>query len=573
MAGSSMGGSSPLPRRLLPLAVAAWSIALASAVVFGQTPITERATTGATHVRARETRGSSAGADIFKTSNECLACHNGLSTTSGEDVSIGVSWRSSMMANSGRDPYWMGSVRREILDHPSHGAAIEDECSVCHMPMARAAAVAAGTTGQVFSHLTHIDTGRAPEAGEDALAADGVSCTLCHQIAAERLGTPASYTGGFVLGAPVAGVRQILGPFDITPGHTTVMRSATNFTPTAATHLRGSELCATCHTLITEALGENGQVIGRLPEQMPYQEWQHSAFREERTCQQCHMPTVDTPTPITSVFGAPRDGLARHTFVGGNFFMLRLLNRHRTALNVQALPQELEATARATVRQLQADTAALRISRIERTATTLQLDVDVANLTGHKLPTGYPARRTWVHVAVRDAVGRIVFQSGAPLVTGAIQGNDNDEDAQRFEPHHDIIRSPEDVQIYESVMGDIGGKPTTGLLTAVRFLKDNRLLPRGFDKTTAGDDIAVRGEAAADDDFNGAGDRVRYELPLTVAGALDVAVELRYQPIGFRWARNLAQYAAPEPQRFVTYFDEAAAEASVVLVRQTARVE
>src|SRR5215472_15594504 len=51
----------------------------------------------------------------FQTSDRCQACHNGLTTPTGEDISIGVSWRSSIMANSGRDPYWMASVRRETI--------------------------------------------------------------------------------------------------------------------------------------------------------------------------------------------------------------------------------------------------------------------------------------------------------------------------------------------------------------------------------------------------------------------------------------------------------------------------
>ena len=46
-------------------------------------------------------------------------------------------WRSTMMANAARDPYWQASVRREILDHPKLTAAIEDKCATCHMPMAR----------------------------------------------------------------------------------------------------------------------------------------------------------------------------------------------------------------------------------------------------------------------------------------------------------------------------------------------------------------------------------------------------------------------------------------------------
>ena len=65
----------------------------------------------------------------FRTSDRCVPCHNQLKTRSGEDVSIGFQWRSSIMANSSRDPYWQGSVRRELIDHPESKADIEDECS------------------------------------------------------------------------------------------------------------------------------------------------------------------------------------------------------------------------------------------------------------------------------------------------------------------------------------------------------------------------------------------------------------------------------------------------------------
>src|ERR1700757_1293170 len=63
----------------------------------------------------------------FHTSDRCLACHNGLTTPSGEDVSIGLDWRASIMANAPRDPYWQASIRRESIDHAEAKADIEDE--------------------------------------------------------------------------------------------------------------------------------------------------------------------------------------------------------------------------------------------------------------------------------------------------------------------------------------------------------------------------------------------------------------------------------------------------------------
>ncbi|WP_138774462.1 hypothetical protein [Desulfohalovibrio reitneri] len=57
-----------------------------------------------------------------------------------------------------------------------------------------------------------------------------------------------------------------------------------------------------------------GEVIGRLPEQMPYLEWRHSDYTEERSCQSCHMPALEEPAELTSVLGKERDGFSRHVF-------------------------------------------------------------------------------------------------------------------------------------------------------------------------------------------------------------------------------------------------------------------
>ena len=105
-------------------------------------------------------------------SDRCVACHNGLKTPSGEDISIGFDWRASIMANSSRDPYWQGSVRRESIDHPEAKAAIENECSTCHMPLTHFTAQAEGKQAEVFSHLPLSDV-----TSKDGPAADGVSCS------------------------------------------------------------------------------------------------------------------------------------------------------------------------------------------------------------------------------------------------------------------------------------------------------------------------------------------------------------------------------------------------------------
>jgi len=174
-------------------------------------------------------------------------------------------------------------------------------------------------------------------------------------------------------------------------------------------------------------------------------------------------------------------------------------------------------------------------------------------------------------VRIRDTHGNVVFESGKLNPDGSIEGNDNDADPARFEPHYSEITTPDQVQIYESILGDPDGHVTTGLLQGINYLKDNRLLPHGFDKATADRDIAVCGAARSDPGFTGAGDRVRYSVPLNgVQGPFEVTAELWYQPIGFRWANNLKPYdSAAEDRRFNGYYDAMGPATAALLAAAT----
>jgi hypothetical protein len=486
---------------------------------------------------------------LFLTSDHCMACHNGLISTKAEDVSIGFDWRSSVMSQAARDPYWQASVRREISEHASAVAAIEDECSTCHMPMNHLEAHAAGRKGQVFANLRS----SLPPA-QAAPALDGVSCSLCHQIEADKLGKPESYVGNFVIDMTGRLPRKAMGPFAIKPPVARVMSSATQFLPTQAEHIRSAELCATCHTLITEALGPQGEIIGRLPEQVPYLEWRESSYAQTTICSDCHMPKVKDPAPIANLLAEPRTGMARHEFLGGNFLLPAMLERLRVP--TLATPQDFDRDRAAVRRLLSQESALLAVGEIAVENGVLQTEIAVDNQAGHKLPTAYPSRRAWLHIVIKDGAGKVVFESGAIRGNGSIVGNDNDDDPAHFEPHHPVIERSDQVQIYESILGDSQNRVTTGLLHAIQYLKDNRVLPSGFEKQSAPADVAVHGAALADGDFVGGSDRVRLRVFVGQAVApFSVEAELLYQPIGFRWADNLRPMPGPEPPRFNRTYD------------------
>ena len=53
--------------------------------------------------------------------------------------------------------------------------------------------------------------------------------------------------------------------------------------------------------------------------------------------------------------------------------------------------------------------------------------------------------------------------------------------------------------------------------------------------------------------------------PAEATGPFTVQAELMYQPIGYRWAHNLAPYKADEPQRMVRYYEGGLRKSALVL--------
>jgi hypothetical protein len=507
---------------------------------------------------------------LFAASGVCASCHTGLVDEAGNDVSNDTNWRAAIMANAARDPYWQATVRSEVLELPHLKAAIEDKCATCHTPMARFGAAHGGLDTALLDG-GFLD----PDHAAHGLAIDGVSCTLCHQVEETGLGTPEGFSGGFVVDVELPpGGRLAYGPFPAAEGPAAVMREGSGYLPLEGPQTTQSELCATCHTLYTPYVDADGEIAGEFPEQVPYLEWRHSDYAETHVCQDCHMPPAEGEVQIASIGGGPpRSPFAQHLFIGGNAYVLEMLRTFGEEWAVTASSEHFQRKIDQTLEQLQERTATVAVEQAEVDDSGLVAVVAVRNEAGHKLPTGFPARRVWLHVTVTDAAGGVVFESGAVEADGSIVGNENDSDPAGYEAHHEELTSPDQVQIYEAILENIEGAITTGLLRAQGYRKDNRLLPTGFDKGTADADFGVYGAAADDGDFQGGGDRVRYAIDVgDASGPFTVEVELLYQSIGARWAENLRRHDAPEIASFLGSY-EAVPNQPVVVAVSTVTVE
>ena len=496
--------------------------------------------------------------DRFTTSEQCAVCHSGapganaMQSRTGDDVSPFGLWQGTMMANAFRDPYFRAQMMKETA---AAGEQVQELCLRCHAPMASHAAVLGGGKPPRFADVV-----------DDPHADDGVSCTVCHLIDGKNLGADASFSGRPTFDDQ----RRIYGPFaDVA---VRPMQNLVRYTPTQGLHVRSAALCGSCHTLFTEHQGTP------FPEQTPFLEWRNSDFSDERgagdetrTCQQCHMPATGATriarTPMGMDFEIPvRDGYAAHAFVGGNAFMLDILRSNREELAVLADPEALSRMATATRRQLGEATARLAISAIERADGAAKFRVRIENLTGHKFPTGYPARRAWLHVQVRRG-RQLVFECGAFDDAGRLVGV---ADELRL-PHVRTVTRPSDVAVYEMVAADADGAPTTYLTRMLKKAKDNRLLPRGFRRDGPHVEHTAPVGVDGDADFVGGSDAVEFVVPVAGTGRVQVTAELRYQSVPPAWVDALRGIDAEACKRFVAMYD--AADRRPELVASVSRVE
>ena len=486
---------------------------------------------------------------LFAGSGDCMFCHasgtNVLTTQKGEDVSPPTAWRSTMMANASKDPYWRAKVAAEVSVHPNLAGAIEDKCATCHAPMGRTEAVYSGSTGYSLSSLS-----------DDLPGLDGVSCTVCHQIRDANLGTKDGFSGKYV----ITDSREIFGPY--TEPLTAQMRNQVNYTPMYSSHVERSELCAVCHTLYTSYVDKDGNLTGAFPEQVPYLEWSNSVYPARGiSCQTCHMPEVEESMRISlrpPWLETQREPIWRHDFAGGNIFLTSILSANRDELGVTATSGHFDYTTGKAKSMLETRTLDLTADAFF-TGDTLAVDVALKNLTGHKFPTGFPSRRAWIRLSVRGDDGSTVFDSGNWDETNEIIGLD-----ASFDTHHDYIYDESDVQVYEPVMADDTGGITYTLLKAAVYLKDNRLPPQGFTSSASGyADMSIAGDADDDPDFNrtdgveGSGaDIVHYRIPLTDGGSLyTVDAAVYYQTVPPRFAADLFSHDGGTIGAFRTYYD------------------
>lgn len=511
----------------------------------------------------------------FIGSGRCSLCHGNLADREGRDMSITNHWRSTMMANASRDPFWQAKVVSETSRNPAIKQVIEEKCVTCHMPMAWTQLNADKQAyGGESAAATPFDTFTDPTTPLHEAALDGVSCSLCHQIEDKGLGTKENFSGKFSIDLQTpAPHRPIFGPYQETVAEP--MQTSIGFTPLYSAHSNDSALCATCHTLYTPYLDSAGNIAGEFPEQTPYLEWLHSEYGEPlgtrhditeqvgtvRLCQECHMPHSPAGGVLIAMpahkDSTEKDHFSQHHFVGGNILLLNIMQDNLIPLGIAASTEKIEDTKKRATELLQQQSATLSLYGGTISNGTLTVAVAVESMVGHKFPTGFPSRRAWLHLMVQDGAGAVIFESGRTQADGAITGDDGDE-KNLFEPHYDVISRQDQVQIYESVMQNTDGEVTYTLLRAAGYIKDNRLLPKGFDKHTAGADIAVKGAAAADENFTGGSDLVTYQVPVgDQSGPFTITAELLYTSVSHAFMQDLAQDASlPKVGRFVKFYGD-----------------
>jgi hypothetical protein len=197
------------------------------------------------------------------------------------------------------------------------------------------------------------------------------------------------------------------------------------------------------------------------------------------------------------------------------------------------------------VQQAQERSARLTLSTAVTGAQQIKADVALTNLAGHRFPSGVGFRRAFIELLVfenKNSQQNLVWASGHTNKLGMIVDGSGQvlpseffteyKDAkgmtqQHYQPHHQMITSQDQVQIYEELIKNAEDRFSTSFIRRDHIFKDNRLLPIGW--TEQGPDPSLNGrflnsthpegdEVLADPDYGILGgqgtDRITYAITL-----------------------------------------------------------
>jgi len=512
------------------------------------------------------------GPDQFLTSDQCINCHDATYANAADanmvidktdsDLRINVSpygeWRVSPMGLAGRDPIFFSQLQSETNNLPDMKECIENTCLHCHGVMGerqqsidhpqsenncKEIFAITPPTGVPFGKPFSKDTmtqwqNKVPNnhgADYGALARDGISCMVCHQVSKTALGEEAGYTGNFVTNEP----GTIIGPYADDKVITSPMENALGITPEFGGQLTTSAMCGSCHNILLptydndgslhKTKAPNGQMVTATYEQTTHLEWLNSDFAKPgifTSCIDCHMPTeynvgsthnslkdikianIESnefaPTthrlPDSKITLTKREkgSYGRHSLHGLNLFLNEMFQQFPLILGLRQLDYMTKSdvqppliTGNESMQEMaRNETAELVINSMYTNNNVLNVEVQITNKTGHFLPSGVGFRRVFIEFVVKDTKGNEMWASGKTNELGVIVNGLSDKPLNSekggkgntaFQPHYQTITHQGQVQIYQELIYDSDGHLTTSFLRRAEEVKDNRIRGKGFD--------------------------------------------------------------------------------------------
>jgi hypothetical protein len=562
----------------------------------------------------------------FLTSDQCIGCHDSTFSNAStpnmvfkEQPTIASAplinlspygeWRASPMGLAGRDPIFFAQLQSETNTFPAKATCMENTCLHCHGVMGQRQ-LAIDTPGQdtqnckatfAIAPPPEVPFGKpfvrdivnqwpgSPNNAQQqygALARDGISCTVCHHVAATDLGEESSYTGNFVTGPG----NELYGPYEDATIVPKPMQQSIGTTPLLANQIEDSNLCNSCHNILLPVFDNSGNLVKASYEQSTGLEWGNSDFAPGRSnpqsCQDCHMPTqfqghklafeianiessafapTDNRLPNDEITLTNRDRYPRHSLHGLNLFLNEMFQQFPLILGARQIDYMTDVatepsliTARNSMLDMaKSETASVDIQVLQKTPDgKLRAVILVTNKTGHDLPSGVGFRRVFLEFLVKDAAGNLLWASGRTNELGAILNGTTDQvlpseepdkhPGNPFQPHYQIIESGDQVQIYQELVEDSAGNLTTSFVKRFEEIKNNRIRPKGFDPEVFAKSSSpfirelaeLHGEERLDPYYTDpkltGADQIEYLIPLsadTLARVAEVQVSLYSQSI------------------------------------------